>query len=101
MFRLIRSVLLVLVLAILLAPAAFAGTGTFRPAAVPGGGVPAVWKWVVSLFMPLVPGFRNPGAGIVTKEGSSMDPNGSLQSGIQLSNSTTNAGSQMDLNGSK
>lgn len=99
MFRLIRSVLPVLVLALLLAPAAFAGTGTARPAALPGDGASAVWKWVVSLFRPAVPGAKNPQAGIVTKEGSQMDPNGSLHSGILLPGSTTDAGSQMDPNG--
>ncbi len=99
MFRLIRSILLVLVLALLFAPTAFAGTGPTRPAPLPADGASAVWKWVVSLFMPTVPGVKNPGAGIVTKEGSQMDPNGSLHFGILLPGSTTDAGSQMDPNG--
>lgn len=101
MFRLIRLVLLVLVLASLLAPAAFARTSASRPIPARGEGFSFVWDWMASLFVPAVHDAKGPGKGIVTKEGSSMDPNGSLNSAIISPNSTTDEGSQMDPNGFK
>jgi hypothetical protein len=97
----LRSILVALVLVNLLASAAFALPRAGRPAPAPAAGLSAVWDWMVGLFVPSGPATKAPGAGVTTKAGSQMDPNGSQNFGTISSNSTTDAGSQMDPDGLK
>jgi hypothetical protein len=97
--RLIRSAFLALVLASLVASAAFAAPRAVRPAPVPASGLAAIWEWAVSVFTPALPVSQSPGGGIMEKAGSIMDPNGDPHAGSFSVGSTTDAGSQMDPNG--
>lgn len=99
MIRMIRSAVLALVLASLVAPAAFAAPRAGRPAPVPTAGFAAVWEWVVSVFSPVMPVSKAPGRGIMEKAGSIMDPNGDPHVNTFSVGSTTDAGSQMEPNG--
>jgi hypothetical protein len=98
MSRTLRSALLVLALANLLASAAFALPRASRPAPTTPAGVTAVWERLVGLFEPAA---KAPGKGDILKAGSQMDPNGTPRSGTIYSGSTTDAGSQMDPDGLK
>jgi len=97
MQRTIRSFVLALVLLVLAAGAAHA-----RPLAVrsdPAGFFDGLWQWVA----PHLPAWAKAGNsmnpdGYTTKEGSSMDPNGSRPN-LLTPPSTTDAGSEMDPNG--
>jgi hypothetical protein len=99
MIRMIRSSVLALVLAGLVAPAAFAAPGAGRPLPVPAAGFAAVWEWVVLAFAPAMPVFKAPEGGIMEKARSTMDPNGTPHISTFSAESTTDAGSQMDPNG--
>jgi hypothetical protein len=101
MIRMIRSAMLVLVLAHLVASAAFALPRTPHPAPVPEQGLTQVWGWIVSWFAPAEPVAKAPGGGIMTKAGSIMDPNGCPQLGTICSGMTTDAGPGMDPDGLK
>jgi len=101
MIRMIRSSVLALVLAGLVAPVAFAAPHASRPVPVPASSLAAVWEWVVSAFAPAIPISKAPGGGIMLKAGSTMDPNGTSHVSTFSSGSTTDAGSQMDPNGFK
>jgi hypothetical protein len=101
MIRMIRSSVLALVLAGLVAPAAFAAPRAGRPLPVTASGFAAVWEWVVSAFAPAIPVSKTPEGGIMEKAGSTMDPNGASYGGTFSGESTTDAGSQMDPNGLK
>jgi hypothetical protein len=91
MIRMIRSSVLALVLAGLVAPAAFAG----RPAPVPASDFAAVWEWVVSAFAPVTPVSKAPGRGIMEKAGSHMDPDGTPHFGVSLAGPTTSEGASV------
>ncbi len=97
----LRSVLVALVLVNLLASAAFALPRASRPAPAPTAGLAAVWEWMAGLFAPSTPAAQAPGAGMMTKEGSSMDPNGHQNSGTISSSPTTDKGGSMGKKGTK
>lgn len=101
MIRMFRSAILVLVLAHLAASAAFALPRNAGPVPAPAPGLAAAWEWIVAFFAPVSPAAKAPNGGIMTKAGSSMDPNGSPSFGMNYSRSTADAGSQMDPNGLK
>ena len=88
----IRSLVLILALALLFVSSAYAAPAGSRPAGRPAVSFLAVaWNWIAS-FLPWT-------VGIGEKAGSQMDPNGEPQQSTILSIETTNAGSQMDPNG--
>jgi hypothetical protein len=91
--RKVRSAVIVLVLANLVASAAYALPPTGRqPLSGPEGVLAVAWEWFTSLLAPVLE------VGTVwEKEGSSMDPNGSNQS--LVSGERADAGSYMDQNG--
>ena len=99
MIRMIRSSVLALVLAGLVAPAAFAAPRASRTVPIPASGFAAVWEWVVSAFAPAMPVSKAPGRGIMEKAGSIMDPNGTPHVGIFSVRSTTYDSSSMNGNG--
>ena len=92
MSRMIRSAVLALVLANLVASAAFALPRVHQPLPAPRTGLTAVWEWLVSLLVPAGPVAKTPGTGIMAKAGSSMDPNGGSHASTIYSGSTTDAG---------
>jgi hypothetical protein len=92
--RKIRSAVIVLVFANLVASAAYALPPTGRQSSPggPEGVLSAAWEWFGSVLAPVLE------LGTVwEKEGSSMDPNGSTQS--LVSGEMADAGSPMDPNG--
>jgi hypothetical protein len=101
MSRTIRTLVLVLGLAVLAASSAFAQPRAGQPAPAPAGSLAAVWEWLASLLVPASPAAGTPGLQVLEKAGSSMDPNGTTGTGHFSSGQTTDAGSQMDPNGAK
>jgi hypothetical protein len=99
MIRMIRSAFLALVLASLAASAAFAAPHAGRRAPAPASGLAAVWEWAVSMFAPALPVSKTPGGGIMTKEGSSMDPNGKAHLGAFSVRTATSLGRPMNPDG--
>jgi hypothetical protein len=100
MSRTIRSASLVLVLSCLVASTAFAMPRATRPAPAPAA-LTAVWEWLTSLLTPASPVAKGSGAGIMTKAGSHMDPDGAPHASTIYSAPTTDAGNSMDPNGAK
>jgi len=96
--RKIRSAVIVLVLANLVASAAYALPPVSRQSSPgPESVLAAAWEWFSSL---LAPAGETGIQGIWEKAGSSMDPNGTCQSAV-VSGETTDAGSQMDPDGNQ
>lgn len=97
--RKISSVVLVLALTHLFAPAAYALPPSDRQEAFHYGDVlTAVWEWLGSMLVPAhdKPGFQ----GTWGKTGSQMDPTSMLQ-GSDFAPAACEAGSQMDPDGHK
>jgi hypothetical protein len=96
MSRIIRSAVLVVVLANLVASAAFAQPRASRPAPAQTEILAAAWQWLTSFLAPA----GSSEVGNLEKAGSRMDPDG-LKGSTIYSGSTTDAGSSMDPNGLK
>jgi hypothetical protein len=91
--RKVRSAVIVLVLANLVASAAYALPPTGRqPLSGPEGVLAAAWEWFASL---LAPNEETGGRVIWEKAGSQMDPNGDPQVVMTVSSEETNEGVQM------
>jgi len=89
-----RLAVLVLVLANLVASAAFAQPWAGRPAPAQTQVLAAAWQWLTSFLAPA----GGSEVGNLEKAGSHMDREG-LKASTIYSGSTTDAGSQMDPNG--
>lgn len=97
MSRKIRTAVAALVLAHLLAAAAYAlPPAGRRLASGPESFITALKEWFASL---LVPAGQPDTRGIEEKAGSSMDPDGSPQFNVEVSGDKTEEGSSMDPNG--
>jgi hypothetical protein len=101
MSRIIRSVVLVVVLANLVASAAFALPRASRPAPAQSEVLATAWAWLGSFLVPASPVAKAPGRGIMGKAGSHMDPDGTPHASTIYPASTTDAGSHMDPDGLK
>jgi hypothetical protein len=101
MSRTMRLAVLVLVLANLMASAAFALPRAGRPAPAGTEVLATAWAWLSSFLIPASPVAKAPGGGIIGKAGSRMDLDGIPHASTIYPGSTTDAGSQMDPNGFK
>ncbi len=101
MSRTMRLAVLVLVLANLMASAAFAQPRASRPAPAPTEVLATAWAWLGSFLVPVSPVAKAPGGGIIGKAGSRMDPDGTPHASTIYPGSTTDAGVGMDPDGFK
>jgi hypothetical protein len=101
MSRTMRLAVLVLVLANLMASAAFALPRASRPAPAGTEVLATAWAWLSSFLVPASPVAKAPGGGIIGKAGSSIDSNGAPHAGKMYPGATTDAGVGMDPDGFK
>jgi hypothetical protein len=100
MSRTMRLAVLVLVLANLMASAAFALPRASRPAPAQSEVLATAWAWLGSFLVP-VSVAKAPGGGIMEKAGNRMDPGGASHASTTYPASTTDAGVGMDPDGYK